>query len=108
MHAKLTTIFSWTLPSYVQTILPYLLYLLILLEAEFSLFGIMSLAFIAALFFPALCSLHTSLQSSLYLLLPSHHILWEVVELNLFFAFKCHFQARVSQTCQILRIIWAC
>ena len=108
MHPKLTTIFSWALPSYVQTILPYLLCLLILLEGEFSLFGIMSLASVAALFFPVLCSLHTSLQFSLYLLLPSHHILWEVVELNLFFALKYHFQARVSQTCQILRIIWAC
>lgn len=45
------TIFLQALSPYVQIVLPYPLYLLILLKIEFSLFGIMSLASTAALLF---------------------------------------------------------
>lgn len=108
MHTKLVTIFLEVISFLDITIFPSPLCLQILLKANFSLLGIMFHVPMAALVFFLFFGLYlpsSSHPNTCFFLHGSIHT-W-VVELN-FFAFECDFQAKASQTCQILRIIWGC
>lgn len=110
MHAKLVTIFLEVFSSLISILPPHFTFRFDS-RLTFPLLGVMFRVPMATLV--VFCSLVSTcllpiINTCFFLHGAPVHTLWEVAELNLFFAFECYFQAKAAQTCQILRIIWGC